>query len=167
MRWILLFSLFVSTYVGFAQDKSTAPAKIPEFGEFVSYFDDFVLTSADLPKAGQFIFIFYDPECGHCQELGTEVNKHIKYLKDTKIYFISMQEKPLVGKYRDKYTPSLKNNNNVYFLEDKEYEFIMKFDPQNFPSLYLYDGKTREIKVYLDGQNKMEEVLSYYKNHVE
>lgn len=159
---IIAFLLIFGISNVFAQQDDAIPEEIPEFGEFNSYRGNILLTNDHLPKEGKIIFIFYDPECEHCQELGFEVNKNIQRLKHTQIYFISMQDKKSILKYQAKYTPKLKSYKNVGFYHDSEYNFILKFNPKNFPSLYLYDAETSKLLKYLDGENKIDEILPFY-----
>lgn len=161
IRIIALLLFFGITNV-FAQQQDSIPENIPEFGKFYSYFGDSLLTNDSLPNKGKIIFVFYDPECGHCQELGFEVNKKIHSLIETQIYFISMQDKDAIIKYQEKYTPKLKNHKNVAFYQDTDYNFILQFNPKNFPSLYLYDAQTSKLLKYLDGENKIDKILPYY-----
>lgn len=162
MRYFYFSFLFFVITTAFSQEKTKAPEKIPDFGSLNDYFGKDELAYKTLPKKGKLMFVFYDPECGHCQQLGHEINKNIELFEDTQIYFVSMQEKVLVEKYIDTFLPKLKKRKNIGYYHDEEYAFLLKFNPQNFPSLYLYEAKDKRLLTFLDGENKIDDLRQFY-----
>ncbi len=162
MRCFYLFFLIFTPTLVFSQKKAEAPKKMPDFGSLPSYFEKDVLAYKTLPKDGKLMFVFYDPDCGHCQELGYEINKNIELFEDTQIYFVSMQEKALVAKYINTFLPKLKKRKNIGYYHDEEYAFLLKFNPQNFPSLYLYEAKDKRLLSFLDGESKIDDLRQFY-----
>lgn len=155
--------LLLFTGPSFAQD--SPPKQLPDFGKFYSYTDTTTLRYELLPDEGYVLFDFYDPGCGHCQQLGQSILENMDALKNTTVYFISMMERPQVDDFLDRFAPGLRNHKNVQFFWDKDFSFIQRFFPQNFPSVYLYDAKSKKLIAYLDGEKSIVGLLPYLKDN--
>jgi len=140
----------------------TVPQTIPEF-KFQSLQGTQAFTNANLKSAKYIIFNFYDPGCGHCQKMGAGISKNIDKLNNTQIYFISMNDKEFIDGFINMHTPELKGKANVTFLRDPAVDFIPKFNPSNFPSLYVFDGKTKKLLKHLDGEEDVKKLLAVIK----
>ena len=150
MKKLPLLVLFLYGLSVFGQ----APAELPAFETFQRYDDQTVFTTDSLSTTGKNVLVFYDPGCGHCQELGHSFSENWNtWDDDVNFYFISMTEKELVDTYIDKYAKNLKDKGNVVFLFDERGEFIYRFEPQNFPSTYIYTADTRQLVEMYDGVN--------------
>ncbi|MCL7989216.1 redoxin domain-containing protein [Sphingobacterium sp. lm-10] len=157
--------LFLSTVLfvllgsaGFAQNIQ----QIPAFQNFVRYDNGNTFTVDSLSKQGVNVLIFYDPGCGHCQELGYEIAENWdQWAPTTSFYFVSMNEKADVDRYIDKYAIGLDEKSNVAFLHDPTGEFITLFDPQNFPSTYIYSASDGQLIQWYDGTNTTRNMAAY------
>lgn len=160
LKKIILFVLSCYSLSVLAQ----APTELPTFETFQRYDTGTIFTIDSLSNTGKNVLVFYDPGCGHCQELGHSFSESwAKWSDDVTFYFISMTEKELVDGYVDKYAKNLKNRPNVIFLFDERGEFIYRFEPKNFPSTYIYTADTRQLIQMYDGANTskgMEEHLA-------
>lgn len=156
-----IFTLFlVFASVGFAI--AQIPEKIPAFSKFIDMNTGAKFTSDSLNTQHTQVFILFDPGCGHCQELGQGIGKALgKIREDVDFYFISMQEKPLVDGFINMFAKPLKSDKRVKFIYDPEGEFILKFNPKNFPSSYIYEAKSLQIIKQFDGENKAEKLQLY------
>lgn len=144
----LIFLMWSNT--GVAQSIQQMPA----FQQFVRYDNGNQFTVDSLSTEGMNVLIFYDPGCGHCQELGYDIaNNWDRWDSSTSFYFISMGEKEGVDRYTAQYAKGLDQKSNVIFLQDSTGEFITLFDPQNFPSTYIYSAKDRSLIQFYDGVN--------------
>ena len=129
------------------------PAKIiPGFTFFK--LDKTEFTNKNLVQGKQLFFVFFDITCDHCQHAVSEINKHFQELKKTAIYLISLDNQQKMNQFLDKYGQNLKNKNNVTLLQDLNNEFIKKFGPRKYPSLFLYSAK-RELILYDDDEKKL------------
>jgi len=160
MKNIILVLIFVFTTVGLSNGQ--VPVKMPAFSKFSDMNTGAKFTSDSLNSKHTQVFILFDPGCGHCQELGQGISKSLdKIRQDVDFYFISMQEKPLVDGYINMFAKGLRNDKRVKFLYDPEGEFILSFNPKNFPSTYIYEAKSLQIIKQFDGENRVETLLPY------
>lgn len=145
----VILSSFLYTLHLFAQE----PSLLPSFQTFHRYDNGQKFTADSLATAGRNILVFYDPGCGHCQELGSSIADNWEQW-DEKVffYFVSMTEKSLVKDYVKKYAPKLSGEARAVFLYDETGEFITLFDPQKFPSTYIFDAKTRRLLAHYEGK---------------
>lgn len=160
MKNIILVLIFVFTTVGLSNGQ--VPEKMPAFSKFSDMNTGAKFTSDSLNSKHTQVFILFDPGCGHCQELGQGISKSLdKIRQDVDFYFISIQEKPLVDGYINMFDKGLRNDKRVKFLYDPEGEFILSFNPKNFPSTYIYEAKSLQIIKQFDGENRVETLLPY------
>lgn len=142
----------------FSQAKDT----IPSFSKFIVMESDAPFTRDSLDMDNRQVFILFDPGCGHCQELGQGLAESLdKVVKSVDIYFVSMQPKELVDGYINMFAPGLRKDPRVHFLFDPEGEFILNFNPQNFPSTYIYAAGSGRLIDHIDGEGKMTEILPH------
>lgn len=134
------------------------PAKIPAF-TFFKLADGTPFTKSELPASGRVVLVFFDPGCGHCQEEAEAIGNNLDRFKDASFYFIAMQDKPLIQEFIAKYGKKLKGKSNVTFLHDGNYEFISKFNPSEYPSLYVYSANGQLVK-YLHGPKEINTILA-------
>ncbi|MEI2273430.1 thioredoxin family protein [Sphingobacterium sp. ML3W] len=135
-----------------------APKTIPAF-TFDEVYGSGKFNSDKLPRTGYIVLDFYDPGCGHCQKMGAGIAQNLQKLKNVSFYFISMNDKPYVDGFINMHAKALKTAPNVKFLFDSGTQFIEKFSPSNYPSLYVYDAKTRTLVQHLDGEDDVKKLL--------
>lgn len=156
LKYLLMMVLVSVTGMVCAQN-ALPPAAIPEFT--VYDMDSKPFTRNDFPKKGKIVIIFYDPGCGYCQKEAQTIGKNYDKFKDASFYFVSMQDKPLIQEFMDKYGGNLMGKSNVKFLHDANYEFINKFHPKEFPSTYVYAANHRLVK-YLHGDTSIKTFIA-------
>ncbi len=154
----LLVILFLSAFSMQAQD-NVQPAEIPSF-TFFTLADNSPFTQRELITSGRIVLVFFDPGCSHCQEEIGAIGENLDKFKDASFYFITMQDKPLILEFVGKYGKKLKGKNNVTFLHDGNYEFIGKFNPTEYPSLYVYSAANKRLVKYLHGPTKINTILA-------
>jgi thiol-disulfide isomerase/thioredoxin len=135
-----------------------APKTIPAF-TFDEVYQSGKFHADKLPKTGYIVLDFYDPGCGHCQKMGAGIAQNLQKLKHVSLYFISMNDKAYVDGFINMHAKALKNAANVKFLFDSGTQFIEKFKPSNYPSLYVYDAKTKTLLQHLDGEDDVKKLL--------
>ncbi len=130
-----LFSVFFSVNIN-AQN----PAKvIPAFQFF--RLDKTAFTNKDLAKGKPYFFIFFDASCDHCQLVTSHINQHHKDFKNASMYFITQDNRQVLDGFMSKYGKNLKGKSNIVILQDLNKEFIKKFGPRKYPSLFLYNSQ--------------------------
>ncbi len=121
------------------------------------------LLAKALPTTGKIVFVFYDPGCGHCQQLGSAFSNKIKEMSGLSLFFISMNDKEYVDGFINMFAKNLKGRTNVSFWKDPGVEFIEKFKPTNYPATYIYDAAKRTLIASFQGENDLFKMLPFLK----
>jgi peroxiredoxin len=111
-------------------------------------------SNRDLEPGKLLFFIFFDTECDHCQRSITYIGQHYHEFKKTAIYLISLDSVAKIIGFMNKYGSKLKDKKNVTILLDTQDEFIRKFGPRKYPSLFLYSAK-KELILYEDNEQNL------------
>ena len=128
----------------FAQEPSK---KIPEFS--FARLNKTVFTNKDLASNKLLLFVFFDVECEHCQHAVKFIGAHYNDFKNTAIYLLTLDSQEKMTVFLNKYGGKLTAKKNVTLLQDTRQEFINKFKPRKYPSIFLY-SKTKELLMYDD-----------------
>jgi peroxiredoxin len=126
-------------------------------------FDKTVFTNKDLAQNKMLFFFFFDPTCEHCQQAMTNLNKNFKSYKTAAVYLICLDDAQTITTFINKYAPLLKGEKNVTLLRDTKNEFVARFKPIRYPSMFLYSSK-KELLDYEDNANSMFRFLKYLKS---
>ena len=98
-------------------------------------------------------FVFFDTECDHCQHAIQYINHHVQEFKKAAVYLITLDGQEKVTPFMAKYGSGLTNNKNVTLLRDINNEFLTKFRPRKYPSLFLYSAQKKLLLYDDDEQN--------------
>ena len=113
------------------------PAKtLPDF-EF-SRLDRSSFTKQDLARGGMIFFMFFDPECEHCQRAIKNIDSQYRSFEKVAVYLISQDNEEKMKGFLNQYTKHLKTQKNVVLLMDTKSQFIVKFQPRRYPAMFLY-----------------------------
>ncbi len=82
--------------------------------------------------------MFIDPDCDHCQHAIQSIGEQYRAFKKTAFFLVSMFGPDKVNHFMDAYGSKLKGQKNVTILQDKSQQFISKFNPVRYPSMFLY-----------------------------
>lgn len=141
-------SLFVSAQI--------PAATIPEFN-FLKQ-DKSIFINKHLEPCKRIFFIFFDTECEHCRHAIQYINQHVKEFKKAAVYLITLDSREKIALFLAKYGPQLLNINYVTVLQDPYNEFILKFKPRKYPSIFLYSAK-KELMLYDDEEQNLSSFL--------
>ncbi len=161
MKYLLqtiVFSFFMSGIVA----AQTPAATIPEF-TFLK-FNKTVFTNKDLTTGKILFFVFFDTECDHCQHAIEYLNQHQKELDKAAVYLISIDGQEKVTVFLNKHGKNLVSKKNILLLQDTQNEFILKFKPRKYPSLFLYSAQKKLI-LYDDDEKKLPNYLEKIKSY--
>lgn len=141
--------------------RAQPPAQtVPAFNFY--RFDKTIFSNKDLPTAKMLFFFYFDPTCEHCQQAMSNLNKNFQQYANASVYLISVDDAQTITAFINKYAPSLKNKKNVTMLVDTKNEFLEKFKPIRYPSMFLYSSKNVLLD-YEDNENSMFRFLKYLK----
>jgi|SRR5690606_27398213 len=158
-RTLLIFLLAVLISSACSNSKPTnAPDMIPEF-TFFNMVDDRPVMRTSLAIDGNIVFLFFDTGCIHCRNEIEMMGANFDQFKNATFYLVSQQDRAIVADFMNTYGKGLQGKPNVHVLLDKQYEFLAKFQPIQYPALYVY-GPDRKLKSYLDGENGLDKLVS-------
>ena len=113
------------------------PAKtLPDF-EF-SRLDRSSFTKQDLARGKMTFFMFFDPDCEHCQRAIQNIDSQYRSFEKVAVYLISQDNEEKMKGFLNQYTKHLKTQKNVVLLMDTKSQFIVKFQPRRYPAMFLY-----------------------------
>lgn len=144
---------------------SGAAAQIPAatVPDFTLYrMDKTVFKPKDLTAGKPLFFVFFDTECDHCQHAMQYLGIHQQELDKAAVYLISLAPPERMNAFINKYGPALKNKPNVVLLQDRGNDFILKFRPKKYPSMFLYTAK-KQLVVYDDNEQNLNRILPQIK----
>ncbi len=124
--------------------------------------DDSTKVFADvLPKSGQIMLVFYDPGCGHCQELTQGIAANLREFGNTSIFFICMQDKVHIKGFINMFGKSMIGKSNISFWRDPGTEFFEKFLPENYPAIYFYNAVNHNLIKSFQGEVDLAKMLKF------
>lgn len=152
-----LLSLLLFISGSCAQKPATT---VPAFTFFNA--DKTSFTNNHLQQGKMLMFIFFDPGCEHCQYAVRYISEHNVEFKKIAIYLISLNGFDTMNFFMDKYGKNLKNKINVRMLQDINNEFIVKFGPKKYPSIFLYSAEKKLIQ-YEDEVKRLVKIVEKIK----
>ena len=127
-----------------AQISGQPPAQtIPHFQFF--RFNNTPFTDNDIPNEKILFFMFFDSDCDHCQHAIKSIGEQFQAFKKTSIFLISIDDQNKINHFMHAYGSKLKKQKNVTILQDKFQQFILKFKPGRYPSMFLYSSEKKLI----------------------
>jgi peroxiredoxin len=130
--------------VAFAQDPVTT---IPAFS--FSRVDKTVFTNENVSKGRMVFFVFFDTECDHCRHAIQYISQHYNDFNKAAIYLVTLENMNRAVPFLIKNGNNLLGKNNVMLLQDTQSEFLKKFRPRKYPSMFLYSDK-KQLLLYDD-----------------
>jgi peroxiredoxin len=139
-----LVLLFLISFTVSAQISTQPPAQtIPEFKFF--RFNNASFTNKDLPQGEMVFLLFFDSDCDHCQNAVKNIGDEYQSFKKIPIFLISIDDQNKINHFMETYGSKLKGQKNVTMLQDKLQQFISKFNPRRYPSMFLYSSEKKLI----------------------
>lgn len=158
-RKIILAFLLSAGIAGGAHAQNP-PYVIPEFTFY--QLDDTPFTRDDLTKTSNIVFVFFSTTCHHCQNETRAMGEHFGDFSQSTLYFISKEGKDDIRKFMDIYGKTIKDKPNVHVLRDPQSEFVLKFNPTQYPSVYIYTP-TRQLVKHFSGETPIGEITAALK----
>ncbi|HEY0299143.1 MAG TPA: thioredoxin fold domain-containing protein [Arachidicoccus sp.] len=159
MKYILsLFTFVLFSTISKAQAYDSIPpyqkdSSMPHF--LLLREDSSWMNTAQLPKHTPVVFIFFNPDCEHCQHEAQELVKNIDKLKN--IYFVWTTYQPAfteIDDFAKQY--HLADYKNMHFTKDPNYEVPSFYRLQMTPYLAAYDKHGQLVKTWEGGVNPKE-----------
>lgn len=157
MRLIFSFCLILITSSVFSQVRS-----LPEF-RFFRMDNGAEVTHKNVTPGKKTLFVFFDTECPHCRVAITEYNHNQAKLNDINVFLITRDQKAVVNSFLKEVGAKLIAKKNVTVLSDYQNQFIGKFLPKKFPSMFLF-GANRQLLIYTDEEKDIPVILEKIKS---
>ena len=113
-------------------------------------------TNKDLEQKMPLFFVFFDVECDHCHHAIQYLDGHYNDFKKAAIYLVTLDGPEKINLFLSRYGSNLVGKNNVTILQDLRNEFISKFKPRKYPSLFLYSPQ-KKLVLYDDNEKNMDQ----------
>ena len=149
-------TLVLTVFLSLALVAQQPAAKIPNFKFFT--LDHHSFTDKNLKAGRKLLFIFFDVTCEHCQRAITTFNRNGNELNNAAVYLITLDNQASINQFMKKYGSNLYHKKNVTILQDLQNQFISKFGPGKYPSMFLY-SPDRKLILYGDDDKKAVEFL--------
>jgi peroxiredoxin len=150
---VSLIILFFSSMVSFKTYAQTPAQTIPTFTFYK--LDKTPFTNKNVTTGKEVLFIFFDVTCDHCQHTISSLSKRISECSKIAIYLISQEDKTAINTFLNKYGKNLPSQKNVTILQDSKDQFITKFSPRKYPSVFLYSSQ-KKLLLYDDEDQYLE-----------
>jgi peroxiredoxin len=152
MKFLIIYFLLIGYTINAQLPATTIP-------DFVFYkLDKSVFTKENITSNKKSVIIFFDATCEHCQKTLSFFNEHSKQLQNSRIYLISLNDKETIKNFLVKFAPRFIHDKNVTVLQDSKNEFISKFHPRKYPSMFLYSSSGK-LLFYDDDDKKAKNLL--------
>jgi hypothetical protein len=106
----------------------------------------------DLPMNSPLLFVFFDPDCPHCQQAVRHIGEQSVLNGKAEICLVSVEKWDKIRSFISVYGVKLKGQSNVVWLRDSVGAFIGEFKPLKFPAMMLYSPSGKLVD-YEDNQN--------------
>ncbi len=127
----------------------------------VNEYPDIILRLADGREVstkkleGNNLFIFFQPDCDHCQEEAIFIEQRLGEFKDYTLYFISSAPMESIIGFAENFR--LDKKNNVLFAWSSTEGVLNHYGPIQTPSVYIYsDGR---LKHSFNGQTDVGSIV--------
>lgn len=135
-RKLLFISLFIACIFNISAQTRGGAETIPDFTLFRQ--DRTTFTQNDLDSKKLLFFLFFDVNCEHCRHAVQTINKRYSEMTNTMIHLITLDPPNEIFVFLNKYGKNLIDKKNVMLFYDLRNEFIIKFKPRKYPSIFLY-----------------------------
>ncbi len=161
MKWKL--TVLVLLMISGSAVAQVPAATIPKF-KFARQ-DKSYFTNKQLATGKKLFFIFFDTECDHCRHAINFLNSRHTELNNAAVYLLTLDDPAKTRAFLKQQAPNLVTKKNVTILRDHQNEFINKFKPRKYPSLFLYSADKKLI-LYEDDEKQLPVFLKHIKAKV-
>jgi hypothetical protein len=119
--------------------------KLPGF-RIISIDSSWCINTKNIPNGLSTVFLYFDPDCKHCQKLTKNILQHVNQLKDINLYWVTNGDQGELKHFCKYYHfDTLKN---IVIGEDYEYSFYGAYLPSTVPFIAIYNCRRSLVKIY-------------------
>ena len=152
---------FILVLLSIVSQSRSQVKKLPEFS-FTRMDNGASFTHNNITSGNKTFFIFFDTECPHCMQAISEYNDQEKSMNNINMIMITRDPKKDVIPFLKNFGPKLIIKKNVTVLSDKNNQFIARFLPRKFPSMFLF-SKSNDLMLYSDEEKDIPKFLTLIK----
>jgi glutaredoxin len=138
-----------------SQNKLSALTTLPSF-KILSLDSSLCLNTNNIQAGKNMVFLYFSPDCEHCQQQTKEILKHHDNFKNSSIYMItneSIEETKMFSRaFRLDTVP------NIFVGKDYNYSFYRAFLPPSTPFLAIY-GRKKQLKRIYSGETDIHSII--------
>ncbi len=134
---------------------------MPDF-KFVRMDNGAEYTPKNLTPGKRTFFIFFDTECPHCFRAITEYNKNHQTMNNVNIVIVTRDRKDIAIEFLKRVGPSLYAKKNAVAVLDVYNQFIGRFLPKKYPSMFLF-GVNKQLIFYSDEESDIPTFIDIFK----
>ena len=71
---------------------------------------------------------------------------------------MTLDVKEKIDRFMDKYGSNIRKEKNVLILQDRQFQFISRFQPKKYPSMFLYSAQ-QQLLFYSDDEAAVDKVI--------
>lgn len=158
--WFVTASIMVGCSTG-TQEKSDAKeerqAPVQTFNEYPDL--QFALLNGETLSTksleGNNVFIFFQPDCRHCQIEAMNIEQRLDQFKDYNLYFVSSSTPESIRAFAE--SLGLDGRKNVNFAWASTMSVLNHYGPIKTPSVYIYSGG--RLRKSFNGQTEIENII--------
>lgn len=148
------FFCLSSCHESVEQKRLAAISVLPAF--VVISVDNTRINSADLPMGRPYIFMYFDPDCEHCQHTTRQLVAHRRDFNGARIFMVNGFPGRDIASFIKKF--NLNSLSNVFVGADSSYSFYRAFAPRAIPYFAVYDAK-KKLRMISTGEINMNDLF--------
>lgn len=114
--------------------------------------------STHLGRGGPIIFMYFSPDCEHCQRMTSLILHQLNNFCNSKIYMVTSEPTDETKKFVLAF--HLNGLSNVLVMKDYHYSFFDAFLPHEIPFFAIYDSQQKLRRIY-EGEVEMSALLRF------
>ena len=138
------------------RQKLSAIMKLPAF-KIIAIDSCSYVNTASIPEGRASIFVYFDPDCEHCQQETKILLAHVNQLPRTNLYFVTNGDDGELKKFNKFY--GFDTLKNVRIGKDFEYSFYRTYLPPGVPFMAIYNDKRKLVKIY-NGETNINAIIA-------
>ncbi len=154
MKSAILFLCGILLFTAVKSQKDTlSPYKqvpfIPPFT--IQLTDSSNFSKKDLPKKTPVVIIYFNPECGHCQDEAKEIAKNMDKFKKVFFLMVAYHDLGQIKEFGETY--ELDNFKNVKLGRDSKYFLPVFYQVKTTPFSAVYNKKGKLVTAFEQGMS--------------
>lgn len=126
--------------LAFTQVANGQVQRLPEF-HFLRLSDGKPFTQRDLQPPKKTLFVFFDTECPHCMQAVSTWNDNHSAMDGLHTVLLTMDPPEAAIPFLRKFADKIISKKQVVTARDPDRQFISRFLPKKYPSMFLFSEK--------------------------